>query len=129
MRLENMADMAAGDPYPFETGSVLKTGPMIQAIAEDILKGEDPSLISGRFHRTIAGMIIQSVSRIRESEGLEKVALSGGTFQNRIISTLVENGLAEKGFRVYVPIKVPANDGGIALGQLAIAAKKRKMGT
>jgi len=59
---------------------------------------------------------------------LNAVVLSGGTFQNRYILEKTETLLEENGFNVYSQKLVPSNDGGIALGQLAIAAKRREMG-
>jgi len=128
MRLENIADMTSDGAYPYGKGTSIDTDPIIRGITDDILMGRNPSVISGRFHQTISEIILDTVTRIREDTGINKVALSGGTFQNRLISTLVEPSLQENGFQVYVPMKVPANDGGIALGQLAIAAKRREMG-
>ena len=98
---------------------------MIREIAADINRGGDPGEISGRFHYTVADIIVQTVSRIRKDSGIGAVAISGGTFQNRIVSRLVENMLMDHGFSIYIPEKVPANDGGIALGQLAVAAVRR----
>ena len=127
MRLENMADMTMNGSYPYALNETIDVGPMIMGITEDILGGKDHGVISGRFHNTISGIIVNTVCRIREESGIEKVALSGGTFQNRLISGLTENALREKGLKVYIPELLPANDGGIALGQLAVAARKRML--
>ncbi len=125
MRLEGIAARNLGDPYPYVPGDAVDVRPMIRNIAEDIRHGTAPELISGRFHNTIADLVMKVVLRISKGSGIKKVALSGGTFQNRVLSTLVENRLREKGFTVYVPVMVPVNDGGIALGQMAVAAKLR----
>ena len=125
MRLENIAVMTTGECYPYALNETIDIKPVIMGIAEDILGGKDPGRISGRFHNTVSEIIVNTVCRIRESHGIEKAVLSGGTFQNRLISRLTENALREKGFKVYIPGLLPANDGGIALGQLAVAARKR----
>jgi hydrogenase maturation protein HypF len=65
---------------------------------------------------------------IRKEQYFNKIALSGGTFQNRIILERAENKLKTNGFEVYTQSSVPSNDGGIALGQMAIAAKRRALG-
>jgi hydrogenase maturation protein HypF len=125
MRLESAALMNMDKAYPYNPGSTIDIRPMIREIAGDIIRGGDPGEISGRFHYTVADIIVQTVSRIRKDSGIGTVAISGGTFQNRIVSRLVENRLMDHGFSIYIPEKVPANDGGIALGQLAVAAVRR----
>jgi len=127
MRLEGLARLDHGVPYPYEPGRTIDVRPMIREIVEDIKRGEDPGKISSRFHNTIAHIIVKMVIRIRKELRIKKVALSGGSFQNRILSTLVVNLLQEQGLTVFIPEMVPPNDGGIALGQLAVAAKRRKL--
>jgi len=65
---------------------------------------------------------------IRDNSDINKVVLSGGTFQNSIILGKSEIKLAKNGFEYYTQSQVPSNDGGIALGQMAVAAKRREMG-
>ena len=65
---------------------------------------------------------------MRQKTGIEKVVLSGGTFQNRYLLEKAGNLLHKNGFRPYFQEHIPSNDGGIALGQLAIAAKRRSLG-
>lgn len=103
-------------------------GPAIEAMVGDLQKGVDRGLISARFHNTVARIITETVERISRESGLKKLVLSGGTFQNRVLSERVENDLRRKGFEVLVPLQLPTNDGGIALGQLAVAAKHRSLG-
>jgi hydrogenase maturation protein HypF len=66
------------------------------------------------------------VEKIRKETGLKKVVMSGGTFQNRYLLGNLEPRLKRSGFDVYTQNLIPSNDGGIALGQLAIAAKRRE---
>ena len=72
--------------------------------------------------------MVNRVRLISRESGIRTVVLSGGTFQNRYLSSRVESDLEDDQFRVLVPLQVPANDGGIALGQLAIAAMMREKG-
>jgi hydrogenase maturation protein HypF len=65
---------------------------------------------------------------VREQTGIQKVALSGGSFQNRILLTKSIHILNKEGFEVFSQSNIPSNDGGIALGQMAIGAKRREMG-
>ncbi len=80
-------------------------------------------MISARFHNTLAAAIVETCRRIRGESGLERVCLSGGTFQNMRLLGTVAPGLRAAGFEVFLHAQVPPNDGGIALGQAAIAAE------
>jgi hydrogenase maturation protein HypF len=93
-----------------------------------VLGGVGVGLISTRFHNTVAGIMVNRVRQISRESGIRTVVLSGGTFQNRYLSARVESDLEGDHFRVLVPVQLPSNDGGIALGQLAVAAKKRETG-
>ena len=95
---------------------------------KELLAGEDKGIISAKFHNTVGDMIVNRVRRISIDSGIRTVVLSGGTFQNRFLSSYVEACLKEVPFRVLLPRQMPPNDGGIALGQLVIAAKKREIG-
>jgi hydrogenase maturation protein HypF len=98
--------------------------PVIRGVVNDLLNEVPGGIISGRFHNTISEMICNGAERIAETTGLKKVALSGGLFQNKIITEKVVSRLDREGFAVFTNKKVPCNDGGISLGQLAIATKK-----
>jgi len=98
---------------------------MFHQIISDIKQKVSLAEISAKFHNTIVAIILTIARRLKQETGLNKVVLSGGTFQNRYLLTLSENMLQEQGFEVFSHLLVPSNDGGIALGQLAIAAKKR----
>lgn len=128
MRLEAVIRRGENGRYPYTGGDVIGMGPAIENIVEDLVRGVDPGVISARFHNTVAIIILETVTRISNDHGIKKVALSGGTFQNRYLSGRIENQLKDKGFEVLLPLQLPANDGGIALGQLAIAAKLRSSG-
>lgn len=98
---------------------------MFHQIISDMKQKVSLAEISAKFHNTIVAIILTIARRLKQETGLNKVVLSGGTFQNRYLLTLSENMLQEQGFEVFSHLLVPSNDGGIALGQLAIAAKKR----
>jgi hydrogenase maturation protein HypF len=102
--------------------------PTFQAMVDEVMGGVDVGLISTRFHNTVGEIIVNGVKKISRESGIRTVALSGGTFQNRYLSSRVESGLLDAKFKVLFPRQLPSNDGGIALGQLVIAAKKREMG-
>ena len=128
MRLENIVSPVTHGVYPYEDGTEISMAPAFRAMVDEVMGGVDVGLISTKFHNTIGEIIVNRVTSIRGESGIRTVALSGGTFQNRYLSSLVESGLLDAKFRVLFPRQLPSNDGGIALGQLVVAAKKREMG-
>ena len=83
-----------------------------------------PNYIAGRFHRSIAELLAAACCEAREQTGLNIVALSGGVFQNQLLLERLLALLEELAFQVYINRRVPPNDGGLSLGQLAIAAAR-----
>jgi len=127
MRLESIANIEINDRYDFEIlQEAISFRTMIHQIVKDVLQHEPRDLISGKFHNTMVEVIIQAATEVRNKSGLTKVVLSGGTFQNRLLSEKIENQLLNEGFEVYFPGNIPVNDQGIALGQLIIVAKMRQ---
>jgi hydrogenase maturation protein HypF len=126
-------DVAPDGHYPFEVvaeepeGSVgrslvIDTRPLISAIAEEVDLGVEAALIGRRFHSTIVELIASVCDRIQSSTGYHAVVLSGGVFLNALLTKEVHARLVGEGFRVYRHRVVPPNDGGLSLGQLAVAA-------
>jgi hydrogenase maturation protein HypF len=115
--------------YPFEIETPETAEPLIldlretiRAIANDAAQNKPVEEVSAKFHHTLAMAIVQTCIRIRETDGLDRICLSGGTFQNLFLleRTMVELRLL--GFTVFLHAQVPANDGGIALGQAVVAS-------
>ncbi|MCK4638942.1 MAG: hypothetical protein KAT33_05940, partial [Bacteroidales bacterium] len=127
MRLESVLDDNCNEYYDFEIRQTIKFDKTIKGIVEDIRSGISVPVISAKFHNTIINIIFAVVSDIRKNHNINKVVLSGGSFQNRYILEKVENLLNDNGFNVFSHKSIPTNDGGIALGQLAIAAKRREL--
>lgn len=118
--------MAAVQPYPYtveqtEHGLLIRLKELLSAVADAIRAGQALGLIGARFHRTVADMAIDMCERARMCKDVNEVALSGGVWQNQILLSLVREGLKHAGFQVYVHRQVPPNDGGLALGQAAVA--------
>jgi hydrogenase maturation protein HypF len=101
---------------------MVDTRPIIRAVAEDVTRGTDSKLIARRFHSTMVELIATVCDRIRQATGLNSVALSGGVFMNVLLVHEVSDRLRRAGFQTYRQRLVPPNDGGLSLGQLAIAA-------
>jgi hydrogenase maturation protein HypF len=126
--LETRATEAAGETgsYPFKVDQengleIIRVGDMFTTIIKDIEQGINKSAIAARFHNTVTEMILRLCQSISAETGLEKVALSGGVFQNRLLLRKVIAALEMAGFEVFTHRQVPCNDGGIALGQVVIA--------
>ena len=96
--------------------------PMMREIVEEIRRGTPIGTISSTFHSTVAEMVLRVCHSIREETGLNQVALSGGVFQNVLLLGMTLERLKSSGFEVFRHSAVPCNDGGISLGQAAIAA-------
>ena len=100
----------------------MQTAPLIRAVVEDTLTGTPVQLVSRRFHNTLAALFIKVCQGIREERNLNRVVLSGGVFQNLNLQQQLKENLEKLSFEVYVHQQVPANDGGLALGQ-AVAGR------
>ncbi len=118
IELEAIAKESETAEYPFETGEELDFRPMIERIAQETASGTPRARIAARFHNTVAAAIIETCRRIGNPR---RVCLSGGTFQNMRLLRATITGLRSAGFDVFLHSKVPPNDGGIALGQVAVA--------
>jgi hydrogenase maturation protein HypF len=98
--------------------------PMVRAAMEDAQRGAAAGVMSARFHRALAAVVVEVAARAGE----ERVVLSGGCFQNRFLTQCAVAQLREAGFRPYWHQRFPPNDGGIALGQAVVAAHRIKKG-
>jgi len=125
MRLESIIIKGISDTYPFSVKNTISFAETIHCIIDDIANRVSPGLISAKFHNTVAEAICNAAITAREKYHINKIVLSGGTFQNKYLLEKLELMLTDINFEVYSHIQVPTNDGGIALGQLVIAAKKR----
>jgi len=101
---------------------VLSTSSLIQSVVRDVLGGVEPGRISARFHRSVAELFLMVACRARTCYGVNRVGLSGGVFQNVLLFNLLTSLLSDNGFQILTHRKVPANDGGLAYGQAAVAA-------
>ena len=110
-------------PYELESGSpiTIDTRTIIRAIARDTMKGAGIEQIAAMFHNTVSQMILDVALRVRTTDRLNKVCLSGGTFQNMYLLDRTVRALSKADFEVFTHSTIPANDGGISLGQAVIA--------
>jgi hydrogenase maturation protein HypF len=124
MRLEAAAGGVEADPYPFALGdgtpAHLDFAPTVRGILGDLSAGAAPGLAAARFHATVAEAAASVVARLHAETGIRDVALSGGVFQNRLLLEGVCRRLAALGLAPHTNSLVPANDGGISLGQAVL---------
>ncbi|MBL4712094.1 MAG: carbamoyltransferase HypF [Gammaproteobacteria bacterium] len=132
MALENSIDKASleqASPYQFklnkqENHYQLDPTPLWISLLNDLTTNTTASIIAARFHRGLAQAIIDTANLLASENKISRIALSGGVFQNRTLFELVVAGLEEANLQVLTHHQVPANDGGLALGQAAIAAAR-----
>jgi len=113
------------EPYPFPfTANELDFRPLLFAITEDRLRGRSKNAIARAFQRGVAQALCDAVRTICDSRGLQTVVLSGGVFQNELLLEDVKSLLAGGRWEAWTNHVVPPNDGGISLGQAAMAASQ-----
>jgi hydrogenase maturation protein HypF len=111
--------------FPNETAPFqIDFAPMFTEILTDMETGVATAAIAHRFHRTVATAAADGCQRIADATGIVRIILSGGVFQNRLLSEMLYTALIAKGLNVFTHRLVPPNDGGIALGQAAIAGRR-----
>ena len=113
--------LEAGAPFLFDPG------PAFARMTADVLGGIGVELLSARFHAGLADTLVRAARLVRDERGLDTVGLTGGVFQNVVLLSLATERLRAAGFRVLTHRLVPPNDGGIALGQAAVAAARAQL--
>ena len=126
IEMEMAADGSERGSYPFavverDGVNIVYLKSLFNAIIQDIQNNVSQPGIAMKFHRTMADVVVQMCRRLGKSSGINKVALSGGVFQNRLLLRLTVAALEQAGFEVLTHSKVPTNDGGVSLGQAVIA--------
>ena len=136
--LEGVSDPSEHQAYPLalidarEAGAagtlILDARETILAISRDLEHGSPLHRIGGRFHAALAQATAEACRRETERTGTDLVVLSGGVFQNRLLFERTQRLCDEAGLRVLAPTRLPPNDGGIAYGQVAVAAARLRAG-
>jgi hydrogenase maturation protein HypF len=131
IELEAIAEPGCSLAYEFELsegGSIIKAEPVIRRAVEDLLDGASAASVSAKFHIGVVNLIVRVAQRIREERRLDRVVLSGGVFQNMLLLEKSCQRLKGEGFEVFTHSRVPTSDGGISLGQAAVANARIKAG-
>jgi hydrogenase maturation protein HypF len=128
IELEQLADPAESGWYAMRVTEDevvrLAGADLVRAAADELAADVPVPVIAARFHRGVAAGIARTCALLRDRHGLGTVALSGGVFQNLLLTGQVTSLLEANGFRVLLHHRVPCNDGGISLGQAVIAAAR-----
>ena len=125
IELEQQADWSERGSYPVTVdGGVVQVGELVRGLTEDLVRGIPVASLAGRFHNSVAMVVVAVCEQLREEHRVETVALSGGVFQNALLVTRCLESLEASGFTVLTHRQVPANDGGISLGQAAVATAR-----
>ncbi|MEV0458038.1 carbamoyltransferase HypF [Catellatospora methionotrophica] len=128
IELEQVAQRGEVAGYPAEIAEdpvlTLRGADLVRAALTDRLAGVGTPQIAARFHAGVADLIVNACLLVRERHGLHTVALSGGVFQNTLLLGRTLDGLTLSGFRVLTHRQVPCNDGGLSIGQVAVAGAR-----
>jgi hydrogenase maturation protein HypF len=133
IELEGLARDARDDgrPYLFEVARsagdgdgtlVADPAPLVRAVAADVLAGVPAAVVGARFHRAVVALVVTLAVDARRGGAGDTVALTGGVFQNALLLSGARQALTRNGFTVLCHRQVPPNDGGLALGQILVAA-------
>ena len=122
IELEMAAVPGVETSYSFDAaGAEIDMRPAVAGVVKDVCDGVATGVIAASFHNTLAEMIVTVCGQVRAATGLERVCLTGGTFQNFTLLSRTVERLRRCSFEVFIHAKVPANDGGLALGQAMVA--------
>lgn len=133
IRLEAVADPGVRDRYAYqvEEGAVpvlLDLGPAFRELVADVRRGTGVGIVSARFHNAVVAAFADTAERLARQREVADIVLSGGVFQNRLVLTGLSETLRGRGFVVHANTWVPANDGGLSLGQAVVALARWEAG-
>jgi hydrogenase maturation protein HypF len=125
IEFEAALDPSEAGAYRFEVrGGMVEAGEAFRALVADVHMGVSIPVISARFHNGLAEVSCLVCAEIRRQTGIGEVALSGGVWQNMALLERTVRGLDKEGFVIYLHRQVPANDGGLSLGQVLVGAAR-----
>ncbi|GHT22547.1 hypothetical protein FACS189430_04490 [Bacteroidia bacterium] len=123
IRLEQLAAEDCKQRYSADVSdNPISVRSIIQDILMDMQERISVEIIAAKFHNTLADLVVQKVKQISAQYGVTQVILSGGCFQNKRLTEEISRQMAQEKLSLYIPAQIPCNDGGIAAGQLTIAA-------
>ncbi len=122
IEMETQVDPKEAGAYEFAIeGDAIDAAPLVRAVVEDVRAGIPVGRIAARFHNGVSEMVARVCTLMGEHSGSSRVVLSGGVWQNQVLLPRTIALLRKSGFEVYIHRQVPTNDGGVCLGQAAVA--------
>jgi hydrogenase maturation protein HypF len=122
IEFEALVDPEENGIYDFEMSEKdVDPTPLFRSLVQDLHNGESREKIAARFHNTVVQIVIDACVKIRKRSSVSDVTLSGGVWQNMVLLSKTVKSLREMDFSVHIHRQVPANDGGLALGQAVVA--------
>jgi hydrogenase maturation protein HypF len=129
IELERRVDQAERGGYPAGlSDGLIRGADLVRAVVEDLAEGVSAEVVAARFHNGLVDVLARACAAGREETGVGTVALSGGVFQNVVLLRRLTARLRGDGFEVLTHHRVPPNDAGISLGQVAVAAALDRAG-
>ena len=121
--LEQCADESCELSYPIEaSGNLISFRSLFQNALKDLKENVPAAIMAAKFQNSLAKLIIEKVNQLSEETGIKQVVVSGGCFQNKRLTEQIQQLFSCYNISLYLPAQIPCNDGGIAVGQLAVAA-------
>ncbi len=108
-------------------GKEIPVSLLVQGILEDMDRGVPAGLISAKIHNGLVYLILEKCKLLLKETGAKKVVISGGCFQNKRLTEHLQILFSNEDIPLYIPSRIPCNDGGIAVGQLAVAAARKSI--
>jgi hydrogenase maturation protein HypF len=125
IELEQWVDADVRTGYPVtRRGRLIIASDLVRAVVADLRNGTGVPVVAARFHLGLAAALVDVAAEAAAARGLDAVALSGGVFQNQVLLDAVRCGIEAAGLRVLAHSRMPCTDGGISLGQVAVAAAR-----
>lgn len=126
VRLEQLASPEQKMYYPvWKSGESIVFRSLFEGILNDLAKGIPAEEISARFHNSLSYFLLDEVKQWLEKTGAVEVVVSGGCFQNKRFTEQLHQLFVSEHIPLYIPGRIPCNDGGVAVGQIGIAAARR----
>ena len=123
--LEQRSDESCKLSYPIEIhGNLISFRSFFQSALRDLEENVPAAILSAKFHNSLAKLIVEKVSQLSEETGIKQVVISGGCFQNKRLTEQIQQSFSYSDISLYLPAQIPCNDGGVAVGQLAVAAAR-----
>ena len=123
--LEQCADESCTLSYPIESsGNPVSFRVMFQSALKDLEENVPLAIMAAKFHNSLAKLIVEKVNQLSEETGVKQVVVSGGCFQNKRLIEQIQRLFSHSDISLFLPAQIPCNDGGVAVGQLAVAAAR-----